>query len=46
LKEQDNNNLEKSLGKWTVTSTPTVNGNPPLTATSSGYHYEVFFDVL
>jgi hypothetical protein len=44
LKEQ-NNNSEKSLGKWTVNETPTVPNNPPLTATSSGYHYEVWYDV-
>jgi hypothetical protein len=46
LKEQNNNKSEKSLGRWTVNATPTPNGNPPLTATSSGYHYEVYFDVL
>jgi hypothetical protein len=45
LKEQNNNRSEKSLGKWTVSDTPTPVGNPPLTATSSGYHYEVYFDV-
>jgi hypothetical protein len=45
LKEQDNNKKEKSLGRWTVSDTPTPAGNPPLTATSSGYHYEVHFDV-
>jgi hypothetical protein len=46
LKEQnDNNSSEKSLGSWTVNQTPTVANNPPLTATSSGFHYEVSFDV-
>jgi hypothetical protein len=46
LREQnDNYSSEKSLGKWTVNQTPTAVGNPPLTATSSGYHYEVWFDV-
>ncbi len=45
LKEQNNNKSEKSLGKWTVNQTPTLVGNPPLTATSSGYHYEVWYDV-
>lgn len=45
LKEADNNKKEKALGHWTVSDTPTPNGNPPLTATSSGYHYEVYFDV-
>jgi hypothetical protein len=46
LKEQNNNNKsEKSLGNWTVNATPTVANNPPLTATSSGFHYEVSFDV-
>jgi hypothetical protein len=45
LKERDNNRKEKSLGRWTVNDTPTPTGNPPLTATSSGYHYEVYFDV-
>ena len=45
LKEQNNNKSEKSLGRWTVADTPTPAGNPPLTATSSGYHYEVYFDV-
>jgi hypothetical protein len=40
-----NGKSEKSLGKWTVSDTPTANGNPPLTATSSGYHYQVYFDV-
>ena len=44
LKEK-NNNSETSLGKWTVNDTPTANGNAPLTATSSGYHYEVYYDV-
>lgn len=46
LKEQNNNKSEKSLGKWTVDDTPTAVGNPALTATSSGYHYEVYFDVV
>jgi len=45
LKEQNNNKNEKSLGRWTVSDTPTATGNPPLTASSSGYHYEVYFDV-
>src|SRR5262245_13634755 len=45
LREQDNNKSEKSLGKWTVNNTPTAVGNPPLTVASSGYHYEVYFDV-
>jgi hypothetical protein len=45
LKEQDNNQ-EKSLGKWTIEDTPTIANNAPLTATSSGYHYEVHFDVV
>jgi len=46
LKEQNGNNNEKSLGRWTLPSTPTANGNAPLTATSSGYHYEVYYDVF
>jgi hypothetical protein len=46
LKEQNGNNRsEKSLGNWTVNQTPTIANNPPLTATSSGFHYEVSFDV-
>ena len=44
LKEVNGNN-EKQLGKWTVSDTPTPVGNAPLTATSSGFHYEVYFDV-
>ncbi len=43
---EQNNNREKSLGKWTVEDTPTGSNNVPLTATSSGYHYEVYFDVV
>jgi hypothetical protein len=45
LREQNNNKSKKSLGKWTVTDNRTPVGNAPLTATSSGYHYEVYFDV-
>jgi len=44
LKERDGNSV-KSLGNWTVPQTPTLPNNAPLTATSSGYHYEVSFDV-
>lgn len=44
LREVNGKN-QKSLGKWTVSDTPTAVGNPPLTATSSGFHYEVYFDV-
>lgn len=40
-----NGNREKQLGKWTVSDTPTPVGNAPLTATSSGFHYEVYYDV-
>ena len=45
LKERDGNNpkKDKSLGKWTVYATPT--GNKTLTATSSGYLYEVTANV-
>jgi hypothetical protein len=39
LKERNNNSV-KSLGKWTISDTPT-SGTPTLTATSSGFHYEV-----
>ena len=46
LREQNNNKSEKELGKWTVSDTPTPAGNPPLTASTSGYHYEVYFDVV
>src|SRR5262245_22574365 len=46
LKEKNGSNSYKSLGKWTIESTPTASGNAPLTATSSGYHYEVYYDVL
>jgi hypothetical protein len=46
LKEQNNNKSEKSLGKWTIDKTPTASGNAPLTATSSGYEYRVYFDVV
>ena len=45
LKEVNGNN-EKPLGKWTVSDTTTPVGNAPLTATSSGFHYEVYFDVF
>jgi hypothetical protein len=44
LKEVNGKN-EKQLGKWTVSDTTTPVGNAPLTATSSGYHYELYFDV-
>ncbi len=40
-----NGNKEKQLGSWTVSDNATPVGNAPLTATSSGYHYEVYFDV-
>jgi hypothetical protein len=43
--KEDNPNSVKSLGRWMVEETPTPVGNAPLTATSSGYHYEVYFDV-
>jgi len=45
LKERDGNSVQ-SLGNWTLPQTPTQPNNAPLTATSSGYHYEVFFDVF
>jgi hypothetical protein len=45
LTERNGGQNEKSLGRWTVSDTPTAAGNPPLTATASGYHYEVYFDV-
>jgi hypothetical protein len=45
LKELDGNSV-KSLGYWTVSQTPTPPNNAPLTATSSGYHYEVYYDVF
>jgi hypothetical protein len=45
LKEK-NNNTYKSLGSWMVNSNPTQPNNPPLTATSAGYHYELFYDVV
>ena len=44
LKEVNGNN-KKELGTWTVSDTPTPVGNAPLTATSSGFHYEVHYDV-
>jgi hypothetical protein len=44
LKEQ-NPGGPKSLGNWNVGATPTAAGNAPLTATASGYHYQVFYDV-
>ena len=44
LKEQ-NPGGPKSLGNWTVGATPTASGNAPLTATASGYHYQVYYDV-
>ena len=46
LKEQNNNKSEKSLGKWTIEDTRTASNNAPLTATSSGYHYRVYYDVV
>jgi hypothetical protein len=36
---------KKLLGSWTVSDTPTPAGNAPLTATSAGYYYKVYFDV-
>jgi hypothetical protein len=45
LKERDGNSV-KVLGNWTVSQTPTPPNNAPLTATSSGYHYEVYYDVF
>ena len=44
LKEQ-NPGGPKLLGNWTVGATPTPAGNAPLTATASGYHYQVYYDV-
>ena len=44
LREVNGNN-KKQLGQWTVSDNPTPAGNAPLTATSSGFHYEVYFDV-
>lgn len=38
LLERDNN-TDRTLGSWTVAATP--KGSRPLTATSSGYHYQV-----
>lgn len=43
LKER-NGNSAKSLGKWTINDTPTTS-TKTLTATSSGYHYEVKYSV-
>lgn len=42
LKEK-NGHSSKLLGSWTVSDTPA--SNKKLTASSSGYHYEVFYTV-
>jgi hypothetical protein len=34
----------KQLGTWTVHATP-AGARSPLTATSSGYHYQLFYHV-
>jgi hypothetical protein len=43
---EKNGNSVKRLGYWTVGQAPTPSGNVPLPATSSGYHYEVYYDVF
>ncbi len=42
LKERDGKSA-KSLGKWTISDTPS--STKTLTATSSGYHYELKYSV-
>ncbi|MEZ5417184.1 MAG: hypothetical protein R2708_07565 [Vicinamibacterales bacterium] len=42
LKERDGHSA-KSLGQWTITDTPT--STKTLTATSSGYHYQLKYTV-
>ena len=44
LKERDGNSV-KLLHSWTIPQTPTLPNNAPLPASSSGYDYEVYYDV-
>jgi hypothetical protein len=43
LKEKNGTNNYKLLGSWTVSDTPAT--NKKVTASSSGFHYELFYDV-
>jgi hypothetical protein len=42
---ESNDGWTTVLRTWTIRNTPTKAGHSPLTATSSGYHYELFYDV-